>query len=145
VLRPVPAVGAEVVTQTSPSARARWTEAHIALWISTLLRAGVMISATVAIAGGIFYMLRHGAAPADYGTFRGAPAGLDSVAGVVRGVLALESAALVQLGILLLIATPILRVALSLLSFAYEGDRLYVLITAIVLGLLLFSLLGPGV
>jgi len=125
--------------------RARWTEAHIARWISTLLRAGVVISAAVAMAGGLLFLYRHGAAPAEYGTFRGAPEGLDSVTGVVRGALAFESGALVQLGILLLIATPILRVALSLVAFALEGDRLYLVITTLVLGLLLFSLLGPGV
>ena len=45
-------------------------------------------------------------------------------------------------GLLLLIATPIARVALSLIAFARQRDRMYVCITTLVLGLLLFSLFG---
>jgi uncharacterized membrane protein len=48
------------------------------------------------------------------------------------------------LGVLLLIATPILRVAMALVGFAMERDRQYVLIAAIVLALLLYSLSAGG-
>jgi uncharacterized membrane protein len=70
------------------------------------------------------------------------PDGLDSVHGVVGGALELRSRWVVQLGLLLLIATPIARVGLSLAAFARQRDGTYVAITALVLALLLFSLLG---
>ena len=43
-----------------------------------------------------------------------------------------------------MIATPIARVALSLLAFVKQHDRTYIVVTAIVLGLLLYSLTGAG-
>ncbi len=52
---------------------------------------------------------------------------------------------LIQLGLLLLIATPIARVALSVVGFAIERDRMYVAFTLIVLAILLYSLLGSGI
>jgi uncharacterized membrane protein len=78
----------------------------------------------------------------DYRTFRGEPQALRSVSGTVAAVLQGNTRALMQLGLLLLIATPIARVALSLVGFAKEGDRRYIAITALVLALLLFSLVG---
>jgi uncharacterized membrane protein len=50
----------------------------------------------------------------------------------------------IQLGLLLLIATPIARVAFSIVGFSIERDRLYVVFTVIVLAILLYSLLGSG-
>ncbi len=52
---------------------------------------------------------------------------------------------MIQLGLLLLIATPIARVAFSVVGFAIERDRMYVVFTLIVLAILLYSLLGSGV
>lgn len=112
--------------------------------IGNLLRAGVLTAAAVTIAGGVFALLQHGSRLADYGTFRGETAEFTSVGGIVRGVVALDSRALVQLGLVLLIATPILRVIFSLVAFLIQRDRLYVIISSIVLAVLLFSLLFGG-
>lgn len=130
---------------TQPGTR-KVAEGHdpMELFIGNLLRAGVIIAAVVAAIGGVMFLATHGAVIADYHVFGGQPAQLRSVAGVIGAAARLDSAAIVQLGILLLIATPIARVALSLVAFAREHDRTYVVITAIVLGLLLFSLVGPG-
>ena len=49
---------------------------------------------------------------------------------------------MIQLGLLLLIATPVARVAFSLVAFIRQRDRTYIVITTIVLGLLLYSLMG---
>lgn len=62
--------------------------------------------------------------------------------GVIGSALSLHSLGVIQLGLLLLVATPIARVALSLVAFMRQRDRRYVLITAIVLAILLFSLAG---
>lgn len=122
----------------------RWSEHEVEQLIGNLLRIGVLIAAAVALAGGIAWLATHGHLRPDYHVFRGQPAELRSVGGVVGGALALHSAAIVQLGLLLLIATPIARVAFSLVAFAVQRDRLYVIITCIVLAVLLFGLLGGG-
>jgi uncharacterized membrane protein len=64
------------------------------------------------------------------------------VGGVVRSTLMLSGRGIIQIGLLILIATPVMRVILSLASFARQRDWLYVGFTALVLALLLFSLVG---
>lgn len=108
--------------------------------IGILLRTGVTIAAIVVSAGGIPYLLQHGAAPPNYHTFRGEPAQLRHAAGILKSSAAFDPAAIIQLGLLLLIATPVARVAFSVFAFAEERDWLYVVVTLIVFGLLLYSL-----
>jgi len=110
--------------------------------LGNLLRVGVIVSASVVLAGGTVYLVRHGDEAAQYRTFRGEPSDLRSVAGIVRDVLLLKSRGILQFGFLVLIATPVMRVFLSLIGFAHQRDWLYVATTAIVLALLLYSLLG---
>jgi uncharacterized membrane protein len=47
--------------------------------------------------------------------------------------------AIVMIGLLILIATPVMRVAVSILGFVYERDAPYFLITVLVLTLLILS------
>jgi len=67
---------------------------------------------------------------------------LRTVGGVIAGALSFKGAGFIQLGLLLLILTPIARVIFSIAGFAKEKDFLYVAVTTIVLILLLFSLAG---
>ncbi len=122
--------------------RSGWTDEHVDLLIGNLLRYGVLAAAAIALIGGVPYLVTYWHAPHTYHTFHGAPPGLNSVRGILAGARALDSRAIVQFGLLLLIATPIARVALSLLAFAKQRDRTYVIITTIVLGILLWSLCG---
>ena len=62
--------------------------------------------------------------------------------GIVRSALSPSGRGLVQAGLLVLIATPVARVAFSLVGFALERDRIYLVVTTIVLMILLYSLLG---
>jgi uncharacterized membrane protein len=123
-------------------ARGRWSDDEVERLIGRLLRIGVVVSAGVAVIGGVLYLVRFGSETADYGTFHGVPDGLNSVSGVLTGAAGLHSRWIVQLGLLLLIATPVARVALSLVAFALQRDRTYVAISALVLSLLIFSLVG---
>lgn len=125
--------------------RRRWSDEEVEAWIGSLLRYGVLTAAAVALVGGLVYTALHAGEHVDYRTFRAVTPGLDSVHGVFKGVFQLRSRWIIQLGLLLLIATPVARVALSLVAFLLQRDRMYVVVTAIVLGLLLFSLFGPGV
>lgn len=117
------------------------TDSSIERMVSVLLRTGVTISGAVVLVGGVLYLVRHGYERVDYRVFHSQPAIDSRLPQIVAGVVGLRSRSIIQLGVLLLIATPIARVAVSLVGFALERDRTYVLITAIVLAVLLFSLI----
>lgn len=115
---------------------------QLELLLSNLLRYGVFLASTVVLIGGILYLLRHGTEPADYKYFLGEPAQFRSPQGVLTSVLSGSRRGIIQLGLLLLIATPIMRVAISLLTFLRQRDFTYVVITLFVLVGLIYSLIG---
>jgi len=117
-----------------------WSDERLERVIGTLLRAGVLTAAAVVLAGGTIYLARHGGQTPAYHVFRGEPTDLRSVAGILRDVAAASGRGLIQFGLLLLIATPVARVALSVAIFALERDVRYVGITLLVLSVLLYSL-----
>lgn len=107
-----------------------------------LLRVGVLTAALVVAAGGIVYICQHGSELADKHQFVGEPERLTHPVEVVEGALQFHGRALIQLGILLLIATPVARVMFSVYAFARQRDYVYVVITLIVLAILVYSLLS---
>ena len=109
-----------------------------------LLRTGVILAAVFVLAGGIIYVMQHATPPTNYRVFQGEPEQLRTVSGIVHEARALLGPGLIQFGLLLLIATPIARVAFSVIAFAYQRDWTYVFVTLIVLGLLAYSLFGGG-
>jgi len=111
-------------------------------WIGNLLRAGVTLSAAVVLFGACVYLVRHGHESPHYRVFVGTPNDLRNVSGIWKNVLAFKGAGIIQLGLLLLIATPVARVAFSVVAFAVERDRLYVVVTLLVLAILTYSLMG---
>jgi uncharacterized membrane protein len=121
-----------------------WTDQRIENILANLLRAGVLLSALVVLIGGVIYLIRHGHSPADYRVFRGESADLRSVRRIIRDALELRAQGIIQLGLLLLIATPVARVAFSIFGFAEERDGMYVVFTLIVFSVLLYSLFGTG-
>ncbi len=112
--------------------------------IGMLLRLGVMIAAGVVAAGGMCYLVESGAARPEYHEFHGIAEDLRTVPGVWRGVLDLRCKSIIQLGILMLIATPIARVAFSAAAFGLQRDWTYTAITSIVLTILLYGLVWGG-
>jgi len=110
--------------------------------IGALLRYGVMLSAAVVAVGGIWYLIRWGGTAPEYRVFRGEPGYLRNLGGIVSGTSSFRCRRLIQFGLLMLIATPVARVAFSVAAFALQRDRTYVVVTLIVLSVLLFSLLG---
>src|SRR5436309_10391628 len=103
-----------------------WTDERVDQVLGNLLRAGVVAAAVVVAAGGVLYLVRHGAEPTDHRTFRGEPADLRHPAGIVRDALAGQARGVITLGLLLLIATPVARVAMSAYAFLRQRDRTYV-------------------
>ena len=110
--------------------------------IGSLLRSGVMLSASVVAAGGIWYLIQYGTSPPGYQVFRGEPEYLRHLRGIVSGIPGFHCRRMIQLGLVLLISTPVARVAFSVVAFLMQRDRTYVVITLIVLAVLLFSLWG---
>jgi uncharacterized membrane protein len=122
----------------------RWSDRKIEEIVGDLLRTGVMTSALVVFVGALIYLVRHGHSPADYHVFRGEPSDLRTLSGILHSALTLHGRGIIQLGLVLLILTPVARVAFSIWGFAEEHDRMYVIFTSIVLVILLYSLLGSG-
>ncbi len=121
---------------------ASWDDSSIELIIGTLLRSGVLLSASVVLIGGAVYLARQGHTMVNYRVFQGDRSSLRSVGGIAHGISQLSGRAIIQLGLLLLIATPVARVIFSAFAFARERDYLYVAFTLIVLAVLLYSLFG---
>jgi uncharacterized membrane protein len=110
--------------------------------IGLILRGGVLISMILVFIGGVFFVFRHGQSVPDYHKFTGIPDFIRSPAGIISGVLSFKGQAIIQLGIILLIATPVIRVAFSAIGFIMEKDYLYTAITMIVLLIILISMLS---
>ncbi len=122
----------------------RWTDQKIEGIVGNLLRAGVLLSALVVLVGAFVYLIRHGRSPADYHIFHGEPANFRSLSGILHEAFHGRGRGIIQLGLVMLIATPVARVAFAVWGFAEEHDRMYVAFTLIVLAVLLYSLLGSG-
>ena len=112
--------------------------------LGKLLISGVAVAASVVLAGGIVYLFRHGEQGQSYQVFQGEPAELRNFRDTVILAFHGMGRGLIQLGIMLLIATPVARVTLSLFSFLFRRDYMYTIFTLIVLSVLLYSLLGKA-
>lgn len=117
-------------------------EQQLEQFISQLLKYGVLLASGIVLVGGVLYLIRHGAEPADYRFFQGEPAEFRSPMGVLQAVLSGSRRGIIQLGLLILIATPITRVAFSFLAFLRQRDLVYIIVTLCVLVGLIYSLVG---
>jgi uncharacterized membrane protein len=120
------------------------SDAGIDELIGGLLRVGVVVSSLIVLIGGGLYLKRHGTELPGYHVFYGEPSELRSVLGIIRDASSFSGRGIIQFGMLLLIATPVMRVAFTVVSFIIQKDRIYVGVTLIVLAVLLFSLAGGG-
>jgi uncharacterized membrane protein len=122
--------------------RKGWSDERVEQVVGNLLRAGVMVSALVVAVGGGVYLAHEGGQPArehNAHVFKGEQRNLRGPLTIVAAAARGESDAIIACGLLLLIATPILRVLFSAIAFAGQRDRTYVAVTLIVLGVLLYS------
>ncbi|MBZ5602411.1 MAG: DUF1634 domain-containing protein [Acidobacteriia bacterium] len=117
------------------------TDERFERWIAALLRGGVSLAALIVLIGGVGNLLHNGHFVPSYKPFHREPAQYTSGGGILHAALDGDWLGLVQVGLLVLIATPVARVALAVGAFAAERDWIYVGITVIVLGILLYSLL----
>jgi uncharacterized membrane protein len=109
--------------------------------LGNLLRAGVLLAAAVTLLGGIAYLTKFWDTRSDHHTLAEQSEELRNPVGIVRCALTLDARCVIQFGLLLLIATPVARVAFSVFAFTKQRDWTYVVVTLIVLGLLMYGLL----
>jgi uncharacterized membrane protein len=121
---------------------AKFKDTDIQLLIGQVLRAGMVISISVVFIGGVFYLYRHGHTVADYSVFKGIPPFVQHASGILSGIINFKGQAIIQFGIILLIATPVLRIIFSAIGFMLEKDYMYVGISIIVLGIIFISMLN---
>ena len=111
--------------------------------IGTLLQVGVLLSAAVVLAGGLWLLFESGTGTPHYQRFRPLDPALRTPGGVIASLEQPNPQSIIQFGLLLLIATPVARVVLSLAAFALQRDRVYVVVTLVVLAVLTYSLAVP--
>lgn len=112
--------------------------------VGRLLQAGVLLAALVVLVGGLLLLAHHGREIPDFSVFHGEAAALRGVVSIVGAAFSGDRRAIVQLGLVLLIATPVARVALTLGAFLLQRDRLYAALTTVVLVLLVYGLVWGG-
>ena len=109
-----------------------------------LLQAGVLLAAAIVLAGGVLYVVKHAGEMSSYRVFVARPMGLLQAGAMLDGIRHGEASAILQLGILVLVATPICRVVFAFVAFALERDGLYVVVSLIVLAVLLLGMFRGG-
>jgi len=114
--------------------------------VGNVLRYGVLISAAVLIFGTLELLATSGNSDVvvsiTYNPDKIPHGNFDvTLSGLAAGLIGLQPYSLIELGAIILIATPVSRVLISVFLFAAERDKLYVVVTAVVLSLLLFSML----
>ena len=120
----------------------KFKDTDMQLLLGKVLRAGTIISISVVFLGGILYLYRHGYSVANYREFKGIPDFVRLSTQLINESLKFKGQAIIQVGIILLIATPIIRVIFSAVGFALEKDYLYFGISLLVLLIIFFSALG---
>jgi len=131
-------------TGTAPEPEhAHLDDRRMEIIMGRLLQTGVLFASFVMIAGGILYMRAHHGEMPNYRVFSSEPLRLRHFGGIVQGIKVGDPAAIIQLAVLLLIATPVARVVFALFAFLIERDKLFVVISSIVLAVLLYGFLRP--
>ena len=118
------AIGAALDQEPASTDSQLWTDQEFETKVGNLLRAGVLTSACVVAIGGFAYLVQHGHERPHYGKFTGEPSELRNVSLIFLDAIRGNSHGIIQLGILLLIATPVARVLLAAYAFLRQRDRL---------------------
>jgi uncharacterized membrane protein len=145
-----------------PDAEASESEEAVAqmeMIVSYVLRYGVLLSFAIVLLGSVWFFVSGRAGYADLGTSgksvvqklvsfqsgSGTATWPTTPGGTFSGLGQGKPYAVIAFGLLVLIATPVLRVAVTVFTFLWERDRLYALITAYVLTMLIISfIIGKG-
>lgn len=117
-----------------------WTDQRVENWVGIMLRTGVLLAAAIVLTGGLLYLVHSRGPRPDYTHFHSEPPAYTTMTGIAHGVGSGDPRAIIMLGLLVLIATPVARVGMCIVGFLFERDHLYVGVSTIVLLILLYSL-----
>jgi uncharacterized membrane protein len=123
----------------NPEHRKDFDDRRMEIIMGRVLQIGVLLASFVMLAGGIIYTLAHHAETPNYRVFSSEPQNMRHMGGIIDGIRTADPAAIIQLAVLLLIATPIARVVFALIGFTIERDKLYMFVSSAVLAVLLFG------
>ncbi len=107
-----------------------------------MLQIGVTIAALVVLIGGVLYLVQNGGSLRGYEHFHAATPATTTISGIVASAAHLDPRGIMGFGLLLLIATPVCRVIFGVVGFALLRDKLYTVISLVVLCVLLFSFIA---
>lgn len=125
------------------------TSRDLSLLVARTLRIGVALAGLIALAGGIGYLWRHGSETLpdlsrfSYNALPESAEAYTTLGGIFGSVGQMNPIGWIQLGVLVLILTPFLRVVISFFDFLKQRDWLYAGITAFVLGVIILNSLNP--
>lgn len=125
------------------------TSRDLSLLVARTLRIGVALAGLIALAGGIGYLWRHGSETLpdlSHFSYNALPENAEAyttLGGIFGSVGQMNPIGWIQLGVLVLILTPFLRVVISFFDFLKQRDWLYAGITAFVLGVIILNSLNP--
>jgi uncharacterized membrane protein len=121
-------------------------ENRLASWVRRVLVFGIIVSVSILLMGGALYLYKYGndQVGTDYSVFHGEPKDLRGIPDIFVDLMQLHSQGIIQFGIFILIATPLARVAVSILAFIKDKDWTYVVVTGYVFLILLYSLVWRG-
>jgi len=122
----------------------RPTDQDLDIAVAGMLRFGVTLAAAIVLAGGVLYLRHQGSGIPDYAHLVTGDASLRTVKGIWLGFVHLHPQSIIQMGLVVLIATPVMRVLYCVVGFAQQGSRLYVAISSIVLLILIYGLTKGG-
>jgi uncharacterized membrane protein len=125
---------------SSTPAKEPFDDRRMEIIIGRLLQTGVLLAAITVFVGGVIYLATHANQPANYRTFSSESANLRHPSQLLHLLKIGDASAVIQIGILLLIATPVARVLFGVIGFGIERDRFYTAVSLAVLAILLFSL-----
>jgi uncharacterized membrane protein len=122
----------------------KWTDQRTEELVGQILRFGVTAAAVLVTAGAGIYLVRHAFQPANYRVFAGEPSDLREWRGIIHDALRGRGRGIIQLGLLVLLLTPVARVLFAGFAFAMERDWFYVAVCTFVFLVLLYSMWGSG-
>jgi uncharacterized membrane protein len=129
---------------SEPGSGRGWTGDEIDRIIGNLLRFGLLLSAAVVVAGAAIYLARHGSQTISYHVFSRNPPDFRLVENVLGAGARFRGRGFIMAGLVLLVATPVARVAFSVLAFLRRRDYVFAAVTVFVLTILLFSIFWLG-
>lgn len=110
--------------------------------VGVVLRVGLAAAVILVAIGGVLYLVQSEGSVPDYGTFDGVAARLKDPATIIQDAVRGDALAVIQLGLMVLVLTPVARVVFTLVAFIRQHDRLYIGFTLIVLIVLSLGLTG---